>query len=245
MPKGHAEAYPGLDLLDGLLRLVDEQRGIVPAPVRLVAEALCPAILGEGIVIRKRPPADRIRIEIVVEMDAVHVIARYDVAHDLQDVLARSGLPRVEIDLAGVFLEDVGVPAGYMAADQGLSGVERHAVGIEPRVQFHPAGMALLDHEAERIPERLRSLALRTGQITRPGLYVRYIESVGLRTYLEENGIATAHLKGIQRPCQPRTDLILTHLLEPVVADDMEPGAPELPEREFLRRRPQGQHDGK
>ena len=191
----YSETHPGLFFLDGGIHLMDECRGIVPAPVLLAPESLRLPVFSECVVVGEFPAVNRIRIEIIVEMDAVHVVARHDIAHHTHDMLARSGFARIEIHLTRVFLEYRRILACYMVPDKRLGSVERHPVRVEPGMEFHTAGMALLRHEEERVPEGIRSLALGAGEIPRPRLYFRDVESIRLRPDLEEYGVAAAHLQ--------------------------------------------------
>ena len=111
---------------------------------------------------------DGIGIEIIVKMDGVHIVTRHDVGDDLHRMGDRFGLAGIEIQLLSVAFEDFRFPEiQVLGAELFLIGGS-HAIGIEPGVQFHPAGMALFDHELQRIPERIGRDALLTGEEAGP-----------------------------------------------------------------------------
>ena len=77
----------------------------------------------------------------------------------------------------------IGGGKGFVA--RGMTRPKR----IEPRVQFQPALMRLAHGELQRIPERIRRLPLRTGEIFRPRLELGGVERVARRAHLEDDDV--------------------------------------------------------
>ena len=79
-----------------------------------------------------------------------------------------------------------------------LIGISSHPIRVEPRMQLHVAGMTLLDHILQRVPQRFGSHALLPGQILAPRFKLRTIKGIGRRAHLKNNRIDTDMLQTIQ-----------------------------------------------
>ena len=133
---------------------------------------------------------DRVRVEVVVEVDRVEVVLR-DGVHDRGlAVLAGLGDAGVVVEPAAVGDGPLGVNLGRMgrckAGDVGGE-VHRDAERVEPRVELEVAPMRLRDGEGQRVVSRV--LALRAGQVLRPRLQRRRPEGVGGGPNLDDHGV--------------------------------------------------------
>ena len=115
--------------------------------------------------------------------------------------------------------------------DSGSPG--SHSVGIEPGVELHSPGVALIDHKLERIPERIGCYALFAGEEPGPRLQVGGIEGIGLGTYLENDSIAAVGLQFIKCGREPLLNLFARQVLYLLVAYDVQPGSAEFALRKF------------
>ena len=62
-------------------------------------------------------------------------------------------------------------------------------------MKLHTSAMALIDHEAQRIPWLSRSDPLCPREVTTPGLQGTLVESIPFSTYLEKDRITSHTLK--------------------------------------------------
>src|SRR6185503_6779497 len=131
----------------------------------------------------------RIRIEVVVDVDAVDVVSLGDVHDGPHRTASDVGVARIHPqksivapDRRGILLRDV------RRRERGVSRV-RGAIRIEPRVQLEPALVRLLDREREWIPRRLRRAALPPGEKLRPRFVRRCVERISTRTNLKYHGV--------------------------------------------------------
>lgn len=174
--------------MDGLGELVDEGVDVLAPPVvafQPPAGALVTkpaAVVGEAQLHARR----RVRIEIIVEMDAIDVVTADDVEDDLDGVVACVRFPGIEPRVAAVLADELGLLAGDMVGRHGGVGLQPGAEGIEPGVEFQSMRMGLAHREGQRIPEGLRSLALVSAQEFRPGFVGGIVEGVAGRPDLEE-----------------------------------------------------------
>ncbi len=106
----------------------------------------------------------RIRIKIIVNDHAIHVVAFHDIENDGERARLRRRFAGIEPGLLAVMPDEFGMRAGDVIRRGrrfgfGMAGAKR----IEPRVQFQPALVRLGDGERERIVKRFR----RTGPACR------------------------------------------------------------------------------
>ncbi len=175
-----------------------ERVDVVPPPRLDRAEP--GAVRGVGRGIRDRLPAHRVRIEVVVEVHAVEVVVLDRVQDRLPDVLLGLGQARVEVELAAVGPDPLGMHArGMLGHEPGRVGLHRDAVRVEPRVQLEVAPVRLVDDEGERVVARVAALHAR--EVLRPRLERAGPERVGGRPHLHEHRIQ-AELLGDVEPVQ-------------------------------------------
>ena len=98
--RADAELHPRLDGLDPYAHLLDQAVDVVAPPVGLGGETGAePGVRG---VVGEVLTGRRVRVEVVVEVHAVHVVAADDVEDHLEAVGAGIGLARVEPELVAV-----------------------------------------------------------------------------------------------------------------------------------------------
>ena len=95
-------------------------------------------------------------------------------------------------------------------------------------MELEPAAVTLLYHKLQRVPERLRSLALHSRQITRPRLERGWVAGIGFRPNLEEDGIAPGYHQRVEGGAEVVLHFGAAHSGEAGIAHDMQPGAPEF-----------------
>jgi hypothetical protein len=168
-----------------VLQFGDQQVDVLPPPVRQrQSSAILRVLRGVG----EHLPGDRVRVEIVVEVHRVDVVAADRVHDRVLDQLAGLRYAGVVVQLAAVRDDPVRVLPGRMRRQQRTGvGVHRHPVRVEPRVQLEVALVRLADGVRERVVAGVT--ALRTGQVLRPRLDVRRPERVGGRPDLQHDGV--------------------------------------------------------
>ena len=196
----HTELHPRLHLLDALAHLLDEHVHVVAAPVAFVLESV--VVLGELLVVGNLLTGSGIRIEIVVDMDSIHVIAAHDVLHHLTDIVAVGGDAWVQDTQAVVREYSFGMGDCDMIVGKHRRPLGAGTIGIEPRMQLHPTLVALLHHPIQRVPIGRGSLTLHTRQETAPRLVFAFVERVALRAHLEDDGVHPILLQFVELASQ-------------------------------------------
>ena len=164
----HAELHPRLRVANGLIELSDKLVDIVAAPVVAVGKAIGVGLevgsIGDG------DTSDGIGIEIVVDMQSVDIVALQNVAHHIADIVAVLLQRRVEQRQPVVLEATLGMALYHVVGSIGVGHLRLGTIGIDPRVQFHAALVALGNHPSQGVPVGLGSLSLLTGQIVAPRL---------------------------------------------------------------------------
>ena len=223
-----AETHPGLLLFDGIVKLLDQLVHILPTPVaavHAVAEFTVARIVGY------RFARGRVGVEVIVDMNAVHIVALQNVAHHLADEITVLLICRIKQHLPVVTEKPMRLTVRQMVGGQRLLGGRRHPVGIEPSMELHAAAVCLGDGEFHRIPHRIRSFAPFAGQPCAPGLQLRLVDGIGRRPHLEYHHIAAGILQLVELVHDIGPGLFGALVLPLTLADDMKPGPPELPFR--------------
>ena len=203
------------------MQLVDEQIDVVAPPVSLIGKIF--SIAGEGSVVVKLYSGLGIGVEVIVNVDAVHVVARHDVRHHQADVLPALRQGGVEEELVAVGDEPFGVYIINMIGRQLVLGRVPHAVRVYPGVQLHAALVAFVYHELQGIPIRVGRLSLHPRQVAAPRLQARGVERIGLRAYLEEDGVDARLLQGVELVDQRLLHFLRRHTFE-LAVDGLYPG---------------------
>ena len=198
--------------MHSLIELFDKEVHIIAAPVATVAYAVA-VLLILGIV-RNGLSCSRIGIEIVVHVDSVNIIAGDDVASHLTDVVTILGDTRIQNRLPVILKAILGLTVLDMVGSQHCSGLSTCTIGIDPGVQLHTTGMALVNHPLKRVPVRLRRPTLLSCQETTPRLDTTFIERIALRTHLKDNEVNTVLLQLIKLVSQRLLHLLSAQVLE-------------------------------
>src|SRR5674476_1191191 len=160
-----AHLHPRFDRLRALVYLLDQRVYAVPAPVvarkpatllcicgvaRRIGERNCDAVLSDL----------GVRIEVVVDVDAIHVVTLHDVEHYAQRLPNYRGIAWIHplvlaIGAHELWMRDADMRARVRALCAGMPG----AIRVEPRMQLEPARMRFGHSEAERIVVWLRCSA--------------------------------------------------------------------------------------
>ena len=207
----NTELHPGFHLANFLTHLLHEFVDVLPAPVTSVhAAAVCVVggIVGNG------NTGHGIGVEIVVHVNAVHIIAFQDVEHHLADEIAVFGASRIEEEQAVVIEETVGVARVFVTRGQRCCALRLGTERIDPGVQLHLARVALLNHPLQGVPVGVGRRSLLTCQIAAPGLYRALVKCIAFHANLKEDGIDAVFLQVVQ--------LTGEHSLHPVASDVLE-----------------------
>ena len=224
--RADTEAHPGLDGGDGVMQLLDEQVNIVPSPVAAFHSF---AIGCVGGIVGEVNALNGIRIEIIVHVYSVHVVAGYDIGHHLADEIAALRQAGVEVDFAvGIGEEPLRVAVVDMAGSRHFAFRGGDAVGVDPRVKLHSAAVSFGNHKPERVPCRRRSHTRRAADVARPRLERAGIGGIGLRAYLPDDGVASGCLERVELVAQICLRLLRSHGRILALADDVHPGTAEL-----------------
>ena len=184
----------------------------------------------------------RIRIEIVIHMDGVKVVARNQV---FDHTLNKSAVFRqawIEIKFAVVSDETLGMLVIDMIFRKFLIFRCCHTIRVKPCVKLHAARMRFLNHKLQRVPIRRRGLAGSASQETAPRLQFRRIEGVGARTHLEKHGVAACGFKFVELVAEVCLCLICCHFGILALMHCVDPCSTEFLFRIFGMRHRQRQH---
>ena len=189
-----AGAYfdPGLQSLHTIIYMPQDFRQVVAPPLGQVAPLCVAAELGAvGEV------ACAVGVAQVVQVYAVHVVARHHFADEAHQVFLGLGVAGVEEVLAVVGHADFGLPAGDGPPAQ-LPGVAAAAQGDghHPGVALHAALVALFHGKGQGVVARVGVFA--AGQYGVEGLDVRAVEHVAAGARLEQYGVEVGLLQAVQ-----------------------------------------------
>ena len=93
-----------------------------------------------------------IRIEVVIDVDAIDVITVHDFKNRVEHRTARGGNSRIDPRRLSVLADPVGVSSRDVSRDRLAEVVRRHrAEGIEPHVQLQSPRMRLRDRQRQRV----------------------------------------------------------------------------------------------
>ena len=222
------EAHPGFARLDNPAQLLDEQIHILATPVAPVHAV---AIAGVAVIVGELAAGNGIRIEIVVHVDGIDIVARHNIVDYPAYKLAALGQSRVEIELFTILNEPLGMLVIDMRRRQRLGSDRPHPVGIEPGVQLHVAGMTLVDKILQRVPHGVGSHPLLPREIFAPRLQLRGIKGVGRRAHLENHRIDADVLETVQHSIEIALHGIPVHIAVTALPHRMNPRSAELPFR--------------
>ena len=168
-------------------------------------------------------------------MNGIDIVALYDVADDGADIADALRIPWVHIELLAVADEELGRLLGSVVRRQISLGIARTTIGIDPSVELHTAGVALVDDEAQRVPRGVRSFALLTSEVLTPGLVGALVEGITLSTHLEDDRVAAQTMEECDAVAQELTCLFARERSVVAAVDRREPSAAELTLHRLLR----------
>ena len=226
-----AKLHPRFNAVDLLAEGLDEDIDIVAAPVgnggKLASVAVVGGLVGDG------DARHGIGIEVVVDMEAIDVIAADDIADDAEDVVAVLALAGVE-DLESVIVEDaLGMGHGDVVDGQLARVLRLRTIGIDPGVELHAAAVTLVDHPLQRVPIGRGRRALATGQEAAPRLVAARVEGVALGAHLEDNGVDAVFLQLVELIGQRALHLLGAEAKK-LAVDALDPSAAKLALRTAL-----------
>ena len=205
----YSELHPGLQSANRFMYLLNQNIHVAAAPVGLIAEAA--TIARKARVIRKVLSFDGIRIEIIVHVNGIHIIARHDVGYHLTDMVAAFGQCRVEVQLIAVRHKPLRMRIINMNGRKLVLQRSLYPIGINPGMKLHTPLMAFFNHKLHRVPVRFRRFALHSGQEAAPRFVLRSIQRIGFGTHLEDNGVDARALQGVQLVYQSLLQLVGGH----------------------------------
>ena len=159
----HSEEDAGFFAFDELVGATDEGVDIIAPPIGEGEVSSTFAVGGVGVAVREEGAFARggVGVKVVVEMNAVHIVAAEDIADDCEEMLLDGGStgihPEEVADLFGMF----GEAAAGVGGVPGVFRVNGGAEGIEPGVDFEATFVAFVDEGLERIEARGFSLSAR------------------------------------------------------------------------------------
>ena len=219
-----AKLYPRLCLANRLTHLFHELIDILTTPISYVHAASIRVI---GSIVWNGNARNRVRVEVVIDVDAIDVVAGDDVVYDLADEFAVFGSSRVEENKSVVVEEAVGVARVFVGRSQSRRSLRLGPIRIDPGMQFHLSSMALLNHPLQRVPIRVWRHSLLSGQEAAPRLYPAGIERVAFYTHLEEDGVDAVLLQVVELTGEHCLHLVALHVHE-LSVDSLNPCSAKL-----------------
>ena len=144
-PEGtYSKPHPWLSLLYRGMKLLYKEVNIMSAP--FIAVHFRAKFLIARVVRREFPSIGGIRIEIIVDMNAVDVIAADDVADHVANEIAVLLIGRVEESLSVEFDETMGFLLCKMSSRKNVLWARRDAIWIQPCMKLHPLLWPALSH---------------------------------------------------------------------------------------------------
>ena len=156
----------------------------------------------------------RIGIEIVIHMNTIYIIAAHDIFYNFTDIVAIFRYSRVQDKLIVICKTTHRLANGNMILCQFLRTFCFGTIWINPCMEFHMTLMTLIDHPLQWIPVRTWCYTLLPSKESAPRFDLTLIESITLRTYLEDNHIYTIFLQLIELICQCLLHFLGSHTLE-------------------------------
>ena len=192
----YTKFHPRLDRTHQPMQVTNEQIHIVTPPILNVGKAARVSIIVW--LIGQRKSVDGIRIEIVVHVDAIHIVVVQNVFHhhaSIKTVLLQGWIENIQ---SVILKHTLRMAHGWMILSQCSGIFCLGTIGINPCVTLHLAFMALLHHPSQRIPPVSRSHALHTCQIARPRLITGFVERITLSPHLKEDGVDATLLQRVE-----------------------------------------------
>ena len=179
--------------MHGKIDLREQQIDIFAPPLRQIHRLTLLDRRGIGLILRVIEVFDVGGVEVIVKLDAVHRVVLHDLPHTVDDELTRPLVRRVEDDTAlGLDAERRVFDIGIVVAELRGRLIDRHAVGIDPRVQPQTALLTDRAHDPQRVIAE--TLALFARENVRGGEELGLIERVAERAHLHDQRVEAADL---------------------------------------------------
>ena len=185
-----------VDAHDGVVDLLDGHIDIVATPITYIVKTTW--ISRKSLCIRKILTCHRIRIEIVVHVDGLDIVAGNEVSYHLAEEITcllemRSEVPLCTILEEPLWMLVVDVVVGDVL---NLAAATCHTIRVDPNVYVNTAFVSLSTYELQRIVGS--RLALFASQPMTPWLKLGLVQSISRRTNLKDDGIEIHVLESIQ-----------------------------------------------
>ena len=192
-----AETNPRLFFTNDFMQIAHQSIDIVTTPIGFLrrGKSLRCSIFCKTFIIRKSLAGQRIRIEIIVHVNAIYVVIAHDFTHHSQDMSLRLRQSGIQPKTASILYHQMTILAHERLFVIGFFHRQLHAIRIDPGMNIHVASMASLRKIKQRIPTRI--LALLSGNETTPGFVRRFIPGIALRTHLKQHHIDAGRLQRI------------------------------------------------
>ena len=192
----HTKLHPRLTTTDRLAQLLDKEVYIITSPIVDIGEST--SVTLEISLVWNSLSCSRIRIEIVINMQAINIISTHYIVNDCTDIIAILWQRRVE-DIKTIVREDT-IRVGYrnMIRCQLCGILCLCTIRINPRMEFHTTIVTLRNHPLQWVPIRRRRCALTSCKELTPWLILTWIERITLSTHLKDDSIHTISLQFVQ-----------------------------------------------
>ena len=215
------------------MQLADKQVDVVPTPIATITIAV--AVSSKGSIVGNRRTVG-VRIEIVVDVEAVDVVAAHNIGSYLTDIMAVFSFSGIENQKAVIRKTTIGIQLRRVISRQSARAFRLRTERIDPRVQLHPAQVALLHHPSQRVPIRRGRHALTPRKVTAPRLVGTIIQGIAFHSHLEDNRIHAAGFKGVELAGQIGLHSFALQALK-LPVNGLNPRASKLALRKLLRHK--------
>ena len=200
--RADAELHMPFDRLDALVGGLHGLVHVLPAPCREFQRATGGLVARISVAVGKldlllRRVGDRIRIKVIVDMNAIHVVAPGHVQHHRDGLLPHFRHAGVHPPVDVVFHRPLRVRPAHVRGARRVLFTRQRPVRIEPCVQLHPALVRLRHRELQRVPAG--RFAHLSGQKRRPRLNLRGIHRIARRADLEDQRVQPHVCRGFDQ----------------------------------------------
>ena len=173
-----------------------KQVDVIPAPIAYIGKSQW--VSPEISFVRDIDARRGIWVEIIVNMQAIHIVTLQDIRHYLTDIVTILLQRRIKQRQTVIFKTTLRMLTYHMIARIGMSHLGLCTVGINPGMQLHTTLVALFYHPCQRVPIGIRSHTLLPCQIIAPRLISALIQSIALSTNLKDDDVTSVFLQLVQ-----------------------------------------------
>ena len=156
----------------------------------------------------------RIRIEVIINMQSVDIIACQDISYHLADIVTILSQCRIQQCQSIILEAALRITTYHMISGISMCRLGLGTIRVNPSMQLHTTLMTLLYHPLQRVPIRLWCLTLLTSKIIAPRLYLTLVECITLWAHLEDDSITTILLQLVELISQHLLHLLSRHTLK-------------------------------